>query len=183
MKYVCDAPGEKTWFRIETQAEAAVESDVMRHAVEKFFSQEQEKATQSYQPPSRSFIEQDIGLSAHVQRAMPLFLTLRDAEGNALATAMLPPGATIAASARSLSAPATTILIRSMATRSARWRVISASRSTASAAILTDVPDAGAAAEPGVRRGASPDRGRPRPRSSSSGRRRSPRRPPERQRA
>jgi hypothetical protein len=91
MKFVCDAPGEKTWFRIETQAEAAVESDVMRHAVEKFFRQEREKAAQSYQPPSRSFIEQDIGLNAHVQRAMPLFLTLRDAEGNALATAMLPP--------------------------------------------------------------------------------------------
>jgi hypothetical protein len=90
MKYVCDAPGDKTWFRIETLAEAAVESDVMRHAVEKFFRQEYEKATQSYQP-SGAFIERDIGLNAHVQRSMPLFLTLRDAEGNALATAMLPP--------------------------------------------------------------------------------------------
>lgn len=91
MKYVCDAPGGKTWFRIETQAEAIVESDTMRHAVEKFFRQEREKATQSYQPASRSFIEQDIGLKAHLQRTMPLFLTLRDDEGNALATAMLPP--------------------------------------------------------------------------------------------
>jgi len=91
MKYVCDAPDGKTWFRIETPAEATVESDVMRHAVEKFFRQEWEKAAQSYHPPSRSFIEQNIGLNAHVQRAMPMFLTLRDAEGNALATAMLPP--------------------------------------------------------------------------------------------
>jgi hypothetical protein len=91
MKYVCDAPGDKTWFRIETLAEAAVETDVMRHAVEKFFRQEHDKATQSYQPPSGAFIERDIGLNAHVQRSMPLFLTLRDAEGNALATAMLPP--------------------------------------------------------------------------------------------
>jgi hypothetical protein len=91
MKYVCDAQGGKTWFRIETQTEAAVESDVMRHAVEKFFSQEREKAIQTYQPPSRAFIEQDIGLNAHVQRTMALFLTLRDAEGNPLATAMLPP--------------------------------------------------------------------------------------------
>jgi hypothetical protein len=91
MKYVCDAPGNKTWFRIETVAEAAVESDVMRHAVEKFFRQEHEKAMQSYQPPSGAFIERDIGLNAHVQRSMPLFLTLRDGEGNALATAMLPP--------------------------------------------------------------------------------------------
>ena len=37
-------------------------------------------------------IERDIGLEAHVQREMPLFLTLRDREGNALTTAMLPPG-------------------------------------------------------------------------------------------
>jgi hypothetical protein len=50
MKYVCDAPGGKTWFRIETQAEATVESDTMRHAVEKFFRQEREKAAQSYHP-------------------------------------------------------------------------------------------------------------------------------------
>ena len=91
MKYICDAPGDKTWFRIETLAEATVESDVMRHAVEKFFRQEYEKAMQSYLPPSGAFIERDIGLNAHVQRSMPLFLTLRDGEGNALATAMLPP--------------------------------------------------------------------------------------------
>lgn len=91
MKYVCDAPGGKTWFRIETEAEAIVESDVMRHAVEKFFRQERDKAAQSYQPPSGAFVEQEIGLNAHLQRTMPLFLTLRDGEGNPLATAMLPP--------------------------------------------------------------------------------------------
>jgi hypothetical protein len=50
MKYICDAPGGKTWFRIETLAEAASESDLMRHAVEKFFRKEEEKATQSFQP-------------------------------------------------------------------------------------------------------------------------------------
>ncbi len=91
MRYICDAPGGKTWFRIETEAEAIVESDIMRHAVEKFFRQERDKAAQSYQPPSGAFVEQEIGLNAHLQRAMPLFLTLRDGEGNALATAMLPP--------------------------------------------------------------------------------------------
>ncbi|HEX7969186.1 MAG TPA: hypothetical protein VF502_13280 [Stellaceae bacterium] len=91
MRYVCDAPGGKTWFRIETEAEAITESDIMRHAVEKFFRQERDKAAQSYQPPSGAFVEQEIGLNAHLQRAMPLFLTLRDGEGNALATAMLPP--------------------------------------------------------------------------------------------
>ena len=37
------------------------------------------------------FVEQDIGRAAHIRRAMPVFLTLRDAEGTALATAMLPP--------------------------------------------------------------------------------------------
>ena len=35
MKYVCDAPGGNTWFRIESEAEAATESEAMRHAVEK----------------------------------------------------------------------------------------------------------------------------------------------------
>jgi hypothetical protein len=92
MRYVCDAPGDKTWFRIETEAEAAAESDIMRHAVEKFFRKEHEKAAQSYQPISKVYFEQEIGLKAHIQREMPLFLTLRDDEGNALATAMLPPG-------------------------------------------------------------------------------------------
>jgi hypothetical protein len=36
-------------------------------------------------------VEQNIGLQAHIQREMPLFLTLRNAEGDALVTAMLPP--------------------------------------------------------------------------------------------
>ncbi len=91
MRYVCDAPGGKTWFRIESVAEAAAESDAMHHAVEKFFRREEEKATQTYKPQSNVFVEQEIGLKAHLQREMPLFLTLRDGEGNPLATAMLPP--------------------------------------------------------------------------------------------
>src|SRR3979490_1043024 len=40
MKYVCDAYGGKTWFRIETEAEATAEADVMRHNVAKYFGQE-----------------------------------------------------------------------------------------------------------------------------------------------
>jgi len=92
MKYVCDAPGGRTWFRIETEAEAAVESEIMAHAVEKFFRREKEKAAQTYQPTSTAFIERDIGLKAHIQRQMPLFLTLRNDDGDPLATAMLPPG-------------------------------------------------------------------------------------------
>jgi hypothetical protein len=92
MRYVCDAPGNLTWFRLETEAEAADESLAMRHAVEKFFRQEKSKAEQSFAPASRTFIEQEIGLKAHVQRVMPLFLTLRSDDGKALATAMLPPG-------------------------------------------------------------------------------------------
>ena len=64
----------------------------MQHAVEKFFRREKERARQSYRPTSPRYIEQDIGLEAHVQRQMPLFLTLRDREGNGLVTAMLPPG-------------------------------------------------------------------------------------------
>ena len=93
MRFVVDAPNGKTWFRLETEGEAVQESQLMRHAVEKYFRIEREKAVQSYQPVSRSFIEQDIGLKAHLQRTMPLFLTLRDDEGNTLATAMLPPEA------------------------------------------------------------------------------------------
>jgi hypothetical protein len=91
MEYVCDAPGGKTWFRIETEAEAVRESEEMNHAVEKHFRRERERALQTYQPTSANFIERDIGLAAHLKRAMPLFLTLRNSEGHALATAMLPP--------------------------------------------------------------------------------------------
>lgn len=92
MQFVCDAPNRKAWFRIETGGEALTESGLMRHAVEKYFHREYEAAKQSYRSATASFIERDIGLEAHVQRTMPLFLTLRDHEGNPLATAMLPPG-------------------------------------------------------------------------------------------
>src|SRR5215217_6055412 len=91
MRYVCDAPSGKTWFQIETEAEAALESALMGHAVEKLFRQAREHAKTSYVPPSGSYIEQNIGLKAHLQRVMPVFLTLRDQDGNGLATAMLPP--------------------------------------------------------------------------------------------
>src|SRR5687767_14825420 len=91
MQYVCDAPEGKTWFRIETEGEAARETDLMSHAVEKHFRQARERGMATYVPPPGRYIEQDIGLKAHLQRAMPVFLTLRDAEGNGLATAMLPP--------------------------------------------------------------------------------------------
>jgi len=91
MKYICDAPGNRTWFRLETEAEAVNESDTMQHAVEKYFRKERERAAHSYQPTSPVFIEQEIGLNAHLQREMPLFLTLRNDDGAALVTAMLPP--------------------------------------------------------------------------------------------
>ena len=92
MRFVVDAPNGKSWFRLETETEAVQESEFMRHAVEKYFRLEREKAIQTYQPASKSFIEQDIGLNAHIQRTMPLFLTLRDEDGKAHVTAMLPPG-------------------------------------------------------------------------------------------
>src|SRR5438105_12980196 len=92
MQYVCDAPKGKTWFRIETEGEAAHESRLMSHTVEKYFCREREKAVQSSRPERPNAIERDIGLEAHVQRELPLFLTLRDREGNALTTATLPPG-------------------------------------------------------------------------------------------
>ena len=83
MKFICDAPGGKSWFRIETSAEAAAESLAMRHAVEKYFLAEEDKATRKYRSTEAGFVEQDIGLKAHLQRSMPMFLTLRDAEGMA----------------------------------------------------------------------------------------------------
>ena len=91
MEYICDAPGDKTWFRLVSESEAAYESELMRHAVEKYFRREWEKATESYRPLTTVFIEQDIGKGAHIKREMPMFLTLRDDEGTPLVTAMLPP--------------------------------------------------------------------------------------------
>ena len=91
MRFVCDAAGGKAWFRIETEAEAAKESELMRHAVEKHFRRAYEQASLAYRPAPGPFVEQDIGREAHIRRTMPVFLTLRDGEGNALATAMLPP--------------------------------------------------------------------------------------------
>ena len=67
MQYVCDAD-QNTWFRIETDAEAINESRAMAHAVEKYFRQAREQATKSYVPPrSGHYIEQNIGLKAHIR--------------------------------------------------------------------------------------------------------------------
>lgn len=91
MMFICDAPGGKTWFQIETEKEAGEELALMEHAVEKYFLRAREDAQRSYVPTSRAFIEQDIGRADHARRTMPVFATLRDAEGAGLATAMLPP--------------------------------------------------------------------------------------------
>ena len=91
MKFVCDAPGGKAWFGLETEAEAEAESALMRHAVDRFFRLERDKAIASYAPPEGPAFERDIGLKGHIARVMPQFLTLRDSDGGGLATAMLPP--------------------------------------------------------------------------------------------
>ena len=92
MEYVCDAPGNLAWFRLVTEGEAAAESQEMHHAVEKHYRRERERAAESFQPSAAvMFIEQDINKESFIQRAMPLFLTLRDENGKALVTAMLPP--------------------------------------------------------------------------------------------
>jgi hypothetical protein len=67
MKFICDTPDGKTWFRIETEAEAHQESALMDHAVEKHFRREKESAMRTFKPASTVYI------------------------GNGLATAMLPP--------------------------------------------------------------------------------------------
>ncbi len=66
------------------------ESQEMRHAVEKHYRRERERALEAFHPTTSVFIEQDINKEDHIRRAMPLFLTLRDEEGKALVTAMLP---------------------------------------------------------------------------------------------
>ena len=92
MEYVCDAPGQKTWFRIETECEAELEAQALQHAVDNHFRHARQQAAAAYRPaPTLRLIERDIGLGAHVRKTMPMFLTLRDREGSALATAMLPP--------------------------------------------------------------------------------------------
>ncbi|TCZ64844.1 hypothetical protein [Roseicella aquatilis] len=91
MQFICDVAQGQAWFRIETEAEATRESELMRHAVEKHFRRAREEALHSFNPAGVPFIEQDIMRASHVRRMMPIFLTLRDAEGAALVTAMLPP--------------------------------------------------------------------------------------------
>ena len=91
MQYVCDA-GEDTWFRIETQGEATLESRVMNHTLENNFREAYEMAARLHTPSkSVRFVEQNIGLKAHIQHTMPIFLTLRTKDGTALVTAILPP--------------------------------------------------------------------------------------------
>jgi hypothetical protein len=90
MQFVCDAPKGRTWFRIETEAEAADESRLMRHAVEKHFLLAQTRSRRSYVPGPG--LERDIGLKSHIARNMPAFHTLRTSDGAGLVTAMLPPG-------------------------------------------------------------------------------------------
>jgi hypothetical protein len=90
MKYVCDAPGGATWFRLETEAEA--EAALLRHSVDKYFRRFEVAARESYRAPAGApSFEQAIGLKDYIARTMPLFLTLRADDGAGLATAMLPP--------------------------------------------------------------------------------------------
>lgn len=93
MRYLCDAPGGATWFRLETEAEAEAEAAQMRHAIDKYFRRAEAAARESYRaPPGAPTFEQGIGLKDHIARTMPLFLTLRADDGEGLASAMLPPG-------------------------------------------------------------------------------------------
>jgi len=93
MQFVCDALSGRTWFRLETEAEAEAESSQMRHAVDKYFRRAQAAARESYRAPAGApSFEQSIGLKDHIARITPLFLTLRADDGEPLATAMLPPG-------------------------------------------------------------------------------------------
>ena len=114
----------------------------MQHAVEKHFRQAREHAKMSYVPPSGSYIEQDIGLKAHLQRVMPVFLTLRDQDGNGLATAMLPPASQDVRSVRPVSSGLETVThTRSMGRRSGRSASTSGVSWIGSGATPTGAPD------------------------------------------
>ncbi len=91
MQYICDATGGRTWFRIETEAEAEAESRDMLHSVADYFKRDYACARDSYK--AGQGLERDIGLKDHIRRNMAQFLTLRADDGTALATAMLPPDA------------------------------------------------------------------------------------------
>ncbi len=91
MLFICDAPDHKTWFAFETEAEAEAESAMMNHAVAKYYHRAISMTKASYRPrEGLASIERDIALKGYVARHAPLFLTLRDAEGAGLATAMIP---------------------------------------------------------------------------------------------
>lgn len=92
MQFICDTPDQKNWFRLETEFDADQESALMDHGVDKHFRRARDCAIQTYKPTGTANFEQNIGLEAHISEDMPVFLTLRDREGNGLATAMLPPG-------------------------------------------------------------------------------------------
>ena len=93
MQFICEGAQDLTWFRIDSESEAAQESSEMNHAVVKHFCQARAAVEALWKPPAgMRYIEQDIGKKDFVERGMPLFATLRDAEGKALATAMLPTG-------------------------------------------------------------------------------------------
>jgi hypothetical protein len=91
MEHVCDVAGGSAWFRIQSEAEAVQESELMRHAVEKHFRRAFEAASEAFDTTGIPFIEQDIRRASHIRRVLPVFLTLRDDEGRPLVTAMLPP--------------------------------------------------------------------------------------------
>ena len=143
MKYVCDAPAGKTWFRIETEAEAASESDVMRHAVEKFFRKEQEKATQTLSTAVQGLLRAgDRAQGAHSARdaAVPdLARRRRHAAGHRHAAAGRAGRPQLPADHRRHGERRP--LCRARRRDPARWASISASRSSGRAATPTAATD------------------------------------------
>lgn len=89
MQFICEAPGQKTWFRIETEGEAVDDAEAMRHAMDYRFRHERQLAIRSYNPNTDARTAEN-GLGAHLRRTMPIFLTLRGSDGLPLATAIVP---------------------------------------------------------------------------------------------
>ena len=140
MQYICDAPGQKSWFQIETEGEAARKSDAMSHAVEKHFRQAHEAAVKpiSQAQHLHRAEHRPCGSCAARHAGVP---DLARCRGHALATAMLPPGGRESQpSGSSLSDLRTRSPTLTRRMPSGRWASISASPWIAPAATHSQPP-------------------------------------------
>ena len=91
MEYVCDAPNNLTWFRLVTEGEAIAESLEMRHAVEKHYRRERERAAETFHPTIDGVHRAGHQQGSSHQAVDAVVPDAADEDGKPLVTAMLPP--------------------------------------------------------------------------------------------